>query len=202
MPAHGLFGGGQMPVRWVKLSRPTQKFVDLLYSGRCHVRISSQRLSDEGVGLHLVEQLLPLERQLLYLLRRIGRGQGLIGGIELLTKLIGFGPKRNEFLFRAFILPEGGNGLNDFVLIDLRREIDMDHYIAAFDARTGLLIENRDDAGGVRPDFIARNVEVFDFGYALQIGRDLLEGVAFGGLNGQPSGVCPRVMIPHTGFAC
>ena len=82
-----------MRVRWVEFFRPTQKVVDLFYSCRCHIRIPCQRFSHEGISLHLIEHLLPLKRQRLHLLRRISRGQGLIGGLELLTKLIGFHSK-------------------------------------------------------------------------------------------------------------
>ena len=136
----------------------------------------------------------------MYLLRRIGRGQGLIGCIELLTKLINSGSQRDEFLFCAFIFPQRGDGLNNFVFIDLCREIDMDDDRAVFEARAGLLIEHHDDAGGVCPDLITRDVQVPDFSHTFQIGRDLLERLPFGVLNGHPSGIYPSVMITHTIF--
>ena len=52
-----------MRVRRVKLLGSTQQLIDLLHSRRRHIGISRQGLSDKGVGLHLVEQLLPLKCQ-------------------------------------------------------------------------------------------------------------------------------------------
>lgn len=63
-----------MGVRWVKLFRAVEQFVDLPYAGRCHVRISGQGLGDQGIGLHLIEHVLPLAGQCLHLLRRMSRG--------------------------------------------------------------------------------------------------------------------------------
>ena len=78
-----------MRVRRVKLPGSTQQFIDLLHSCRRHISISGQGLSDKGVGLHLIEQLLPLKRQCVHLFCGIGRGQGQIGRVELLTKVFG-----------------------------------------------------------------------------------------------------------------
>ena len=86
-----VLGSRQMRVRWVKLSGPTEQLIDLLHFGRRDIRIPGQRLRDEGIGLHLIEQLLPLERQCVHLFCRICGGQGLIGRVELLTELIGLG---------------------------------------------------------------------------------------------------------------
>ena len=78
-----------MRVRRVKLLGSTQQLIDLLHSRRRHIGISRQGLSDKGVGLHLVEQLLPLKCQCMHLLCSIGRSQGHIGRVELLTELFG-----------------------------------------------------------------------------------------------------------------
>ena len=94
-----------MRIRRVELSGPTQKFVDSLHFRRRQVRIAGQCLSDERVGLHLIEQLLTLERQGLHRLRRIGGGQGLIGGVEPLTELFGLSAQGGELICGTFILP-------------------------------------------------------------------------------------------------
>ena len=90
--------------------------------------------------------------------------------------------------------------MNDFVFIHLCHEIDVDDDFAIFDARADLLIEHPDNAGGVRPDLIARDIQIPDFSYTFQIRRDLLECIAFGDLSGQPSGIDSRVMVTHTIF--
>jgi len=142
-----------------------QEPVDLPHTD-CGIRIDDRRhinpigpgLGHESVRLNVIEELLALLSQRLDLLGRIRRNQGLIGRIELLTELICFGSKRDELLFGAFIFSKSGDGLNDFLLIDLRRQIDMEDGCAIFDPRAGLLIEHHDDAGGVRLDLIARDV--------------------------------------------
>ncbi len=82
-----------MRIRGVNLPGPTEQIIDLLHFGRCDIGISGQRLGDERIGLHLVEQFLTLERQCAHLFCGVRRGQGLIGGVELLTELIGLGPE-------------------------------------------------------------------------------------------------------------
>jgi hypothetical protein len=86
-----LLGGWQMRIRWVKLPGPVQQLVDLVHFRRCDIRVARQSLGNEGVGLHLVEQLVPLESQRLHLLGRIRDRQGLIRRIKPLTKLFSFG---------------------------------------------------------------------------------------------------------------
>ncbi len=80
-----------MRIRRVKLPRPAEQLVDLLHFGRRDIGITSQRLHDEPVSLHLIDDLLALKRQCLHLLGGMCGGQGLICGIELLAKLIGLG---------------------------------------------------------------------------------------------------------------
>ena len=78
-----------MSVRRVKLPGSTQQLIDLSHSRRRHIGISRQGLRHKVVGLHLVEQFLPLKRECVHLLCGIGGGQGHIGGVELLTELFG-----------------------------------------------------------------------------------------------------------------
>lgn len=87
--------------------------------------------------------------------------------------------------------------MNDFLLIGLHGEIDVNDGDALFETCARLLIEDRHDAGCVCPNFIARDVEIFDFSDTLQIGRHLLERIAFGSLDGHAGGVRPCVIIPH-----
>ena len=88
----------------MKLPGPTQKFVDLLHFRRRQIRIAGQCLSDERIGLHLIEQLLALKRQCLHLFRAIGGGHGLIGGVEPLTELFCFSAQGSELRCGTFIL--------------------------------------------------------------------------------------------------
>ena len=55
----------------------------------------------------------------------------------------------------AFVFSKRIDGLDDFILIDLRGEIDMDHDAAVLEACTGLLVDHSDNTGGIRPDLIA-----------------------------------------------
>jgi hypothetical protein len=158
-------------------------------------------LGHERTGLHAIERVLPLGRQCLHLLRCRSRRQRAIGGIELLPKLIGLIPQAPQLLFRAFIVPQRGDGLNDFAFVDSSREIDMHDDLAVFQPRAGLLIEHRHDAGSIRPDLIAREIEVFDLSHAFEIGGDLLECLPLGVLDGNPGGVYPGIMLTHRMFA-
>ena len=62
-------------------------------------------------------------------------------------------------------------------------EIDVNDDLAVFEARADLLIEHRHDTRTVRPDFIARDVQIFDLSGTFQINRDFLEGLPFGVVN-------------------
>src|SRR5215831_18818728 len=90
--------------------------------------------------------------------------------------------------------------MNDFMFIDLCREIDVDDNLAVLETGAGLLIEYRHDAGGVRSDLIARHVQVSDLSDAFQIHLDLLECLSFRVHNGYPSGIYPCVMVTHPIF--
>ena len=190
-----------MRVRRVKVPGPTEQIIDLLHFGRRDIRISGQCLGHKVIGLHLVEQLLPLERRGAHLLCGLCRGQGLSGGVELLTELIGLGSERGELQRGAFIVSEPVDGADDLIPIDLRRQIGVNHDGAIFEARADLLVEDRDDAGGIGPDFIARDVQIFHFCHTLEICRDLLERLPFGGLDGQPRGIHSRVVIAHASLS-
>ena len=137
-------------------------------------------------------------------LNLIGRhcgGQCLIGGIELLVQLVHFGSERHQFIFRALIFSKRSNRLSDFIGIHLGREICMDHHGLSLKSCADLLIQHHHDSGSIGPDLIPCDVQIFDFGYALEVGRNLLQRLSLCRFNGQSDGVGSGVVIAHSVLA-
>lgn len=135
---------------------------------------------DQRVGLNLVEQVGPLAAGFLHLILRGGGSQGLVRLIESLLKLIDFGLQRHQLLPRLFVLAEFFDGLRDFVRIDLRNHLDMEHHRIVVETSRDLLIEDVDHPGGVGADLIPADVEVRDDGDALKVERHLFQRAPFG----------------------
>ena len=116
-------------------------------------------------------------------------------------QLVHFGSERYQFLFRALIFSKRSDRLSDFIGIHLRREIGLDHHGLSLKSCADLLIQHHDDSGGIGPDLIPCDVQIFDFGYALEVGRNLLKRLSLCRFNGQSDGVGSGVVIAHTVLA-
>jgi len=192
---HRLLDRRNVRIRGMKLPCLLEQLINLPHFWRRQVRIAAQGLSDKGVGLHLVQKLLPLKRQGLHLFPGVGRRQGLVGNLELVSQLLGLDPKRGEFTRGASIFAEGVDRQDHFVFIGLRRQVHMDHDGAVLETRARPLVEHGHDSGSVRTDLIPCHIEVFHLRHAFKIRGDLFERLPFRGLDGHPRRIQPRVMV-------
>lgn len=154
-------------------------------------------LGHERMGLNLVEEFLTLLADFPNLLRRGRFGQRSSRGVQLLMKLIHLRLERDQLLPGIFVFAQCGNGLDDFLTVDLRREIDPDHNRFAVEVRRDPLIEHQHDAGCIRADFILRDIKIAYDRHAFEIGRHLFERVALCGLRRELDRVLARVAIAH-----
>ena len=83
----------------------------------------------------------------------------------------------------------------------MRREISLYHHSLSLKSCADLLIQHHDDSGGIGPDIIPCDVQIFDFGHALEVGRNLLKRRSLCRFNGQSDGVGSGVVIAHTVLA-
>jgi hypothetical protein len=72
-------------------------------------------LGNQRIGLQFIQHFIALPAELLHLLRRWRSRKRAVGGIDLFLKPVRFRPKRHQFMHRAFILAERGDGLRDFM---------------------------------------------------------------------------------------
>jgi hypothetical protein len=150
--------------------------------------------------LNAIEKLLTLNAGQLHLLGCRSVGQHLIGRFQLSLECIDLAFQRRNLVPGVLVLPKGLDGLCDFVGIDLSREINGHDHSVSIQREICLLIEDKNQAGRIRSDFIFRDVGALDDGHAFQIRGDLLEGIAFGGLSRQAHGVLARVSVAHAKF--
>jgi hypothetical protein len=154
-------------------------------------------LSDQRVGLGLIEELLALLREIVNLLRRGGGRQGLVGGLQLLMKLIDLGPEDDEFATGVLILPERRNGLGHLVRVNLACQLHADDHGFSFEAGADPLTQDQDHTCGIGPYLIFGNIQIGHDRDAFQVGRNLFEGVPLRGFRRQTDGVFPGIAIAH-----
>ena len=98
------------------------------------------------------------------------------------------------------VFPQGRDGLSHFFRIDLGHQICADNDGIPIERRVGLLLQDKDQAGGIGSDFVFRDIQTVYNCDALEVHGDLLQGISFGRFGGQTDGVFSGVTVSHPVF--
>ncbi len=128
-------------------------------------------------------------------------GQRLIGVFQLFVKIVDFLLQSHELMSGVLVFAERGDRLGDFFRIHLSGQVHFDDDAVAVEREVGLLIEHQHESGRIGPDFISRDARSLDDCHAFQIGRDLLQRVAFRRFGRQANRVFSRIAVTHPVFA-
>jgi hypothetical protein len=97
--------------------------------------------------------------------------------VQLVHRLL----ESHELMTGVFVFPQRDNGVGHFLGINLRDEIDRDHNRLSIKGGARLLIQDEHDPSRVSADFIFRDIQTVHDRDAFKIGRDLIQGISFGG---------------------
>lgn len=159
-------------------------------------------LRDHGVRFGLIEQVGALVIQLTGLLGCPRAGEGLIGVVELLVKVIDIVLQGDEFLPHILILLQRDDGLRRLFAVYLRLEGDSDDDDISIQRGFHMLIEHEYHPGRVAANVILRDVEIPYDGHAFQIGRDLFQCLFFRLLRGESDRVNSGFSLGHAMLSC
>jgi hypothetical protein len=114
--------------------------------------------------------------------------------------LIVFLLQRDELMPGVLVFPQGRDGLSHFFRIDLGHQIRPHDDGVSIESCIGLLLQDKDQAGGIGSDFVFRDIQTVYNCNALEVNGDLLQSISFGRFGGQTDGVFSGVTVSHPVF--
>jgi len=194
-----LLGNGDVWISWEETTRTVQE--PLRDPHRRDQYPIGPSLRHHRIRLHTIENLLPLLRGLVDLVRRGCTSQRLIDRLELLLQLFIFLLQLSQLHTRIFIFPERRNRTRNLLGIHLRQKICVDDYDIAVETGGDPLIEHQHQAGRIGSNFVFGHVHAVDNRHALQVRGNLFKRVPFGCLRRETDRIFASVAVTQAMFA-